>query len=258
VYASERRKEILKMIRQNGFTPVSQLSELFAVSEVTIRTDLRALEQEGKIERKYGGASLKETDELPFSLSKQLLSNNKERIANAAVQLIKEGDSILLDASTTTYHLAMKMNNMENITIISNSIPVFEQFKEYRSGTLIGIPGTLNPVTQSFIGPDAEKMVGSLRVSKTFITPKGILLEGLRDNSISEASIRKKMIDSAAEVIVLADYSKFNNGVTLFGIDSFDSVTTIVTDREPSEEFRKLFAEKGIRVIISSPIEAPE
>jgi DeoR/GlpR family transcriptional regulator of sugar metabolism len=255
MYATQRRKEILKIIKESGFKPVSELSDVFNVSEVTIRSDLRFLHQEGKIERNYGGAVIKEdADLIPFDLSIQLLSATKLAIARAAVQLINEGDSLFLDGSSTTLHLAVLARNIDKITVISNSIPIFDKFKEFTGGTLIGIPGSLNPMTQSFVGPYAEKMIGDLRASKAFITPKGILSEGLRDISMVEADIRKRMIDSAKEVIVLADHSKFNNHRTLFRIDSFDAVSTVVTDRTPDDAFKKLFEEKKIRVIIAEKI----
>jgi DeoR/GlpR family transcriptional regulator of sugar metabolism len=192
-----------------------------------------------------------EQDAMPFSLSAQLLGETKATIALAAVQLIQAGDSLFLDGSSTTVLLAKLAHHIENITVISNSIPIFEEFKELTTGTLIGIPGILNPRTQTFVGPYAEKMISDLRASKAFISPKGLLSEGLRDISMVEADIRKSMMDSANEVIVLADYSKFNNHRTLFRIDSFDAVNTIITDQMPDEMFMKLFEEKNIRVIIA-------
>jgi DeoR/GlpR family transcriptional regulator of sugar metabolism len=248
---AQRQKQILALIEQNGSMKVSELSRQFGVSEVTIRSDLRALEQAGKIDRKYGGAILKEVEPPPFAHLTQMLSGNKTAIAIAALQLIQEGDSLLLDSSSTTWHLALEVRKLDNITVISNSIPIFELFKDYTKGTLIGIPGTLNPLTQSFVGSFAEQTIGKLRASKAFISPKAILPEGLRDNSMAEATLRKRMIDSAAETIVLADHSKFANNRTLFGIDSFDSVGAVVTDRMPDDEFRAIFEQKGIRLIVA-------
>ncbi|QGQ94256.1 DeoR/GlpR transcriptional regulator [Paenibacillus psychroresistens] len=252
MYAMQRRKEILRVIKESGFKPVSELRDIFQVSEVTIRSDLRYLQQEGKIERNYGGAMIKDDpDSMPFSVASQLLGETKSTIAQAAVQLIQSGDSLFLDGSSTTLLLAKLARPIEHITVISNSIPVFEVFKELTTGTLIGIPGTLNPRTQTFVGPYAEKMISDLRATKAFISPKGLLLEGLRDITMAEADIRKRMMDSANEVIVLADYSKFNNLRTLFRIESFDAVNTIITDQMPDEMYMKLFEEKNIRVIIA-------
>ncbi|MCJ8014190.1 DeoR/GlpR family DNA-binding transcription regulator [Paenibacillus sp. KQZ6P-2] len=248
----QRRAEILKLIKENGFKRVSELKDIFQVSEVTIRSDLRMLQEEGKIERNYGGAMMKEELETPsFSETSMLLSEPKAAIAQAAVELIQPGDSLFLDGSSTTLLLAKLARNIENITIISNSIPIFEQLKEITTATLIGIPGSLNPRTQTFVGPYAEKMINDLRATKTFISPKGVLLEGLRDITMVEADIRKRMMDSGNEVIVLADHSKFNNNRTLIPIDSFDAVHTIITDQRPDEAFMSIFAEKNIRVIVA-------
>jgi DeoR/GlpR family transcriptional regulator of sugar metabolism len=251
MFAAQRRKEIMKIIRETGSAPVSELSKKFGVSEVTIRLDLRKLNEEGKIERNYGGAMLAQEEGLPFSIASSLLTEAKTTIAGEAVKLVVPGDTMFLDASTTTLELAKLLVNFDNITVISNSIQIYEQFSEYRKGTLVGIPGVLNPNTQSFVGSFAENMVSGLKANKAFITPKGILIEGLRDNNMAEAAIRRKMIDSADEVIVLADSSKFNNSKVLFGIYDFSSISTVITDKVPDEAFVRFFEEKNISLIIS-------
>lgn len=251
MFAAQRRKEIMNILRETGSAPVSELSKMFNVSEVTIRLDLRKLNEEGKIERNYGGALLAADDGLPFTSAAKLLTEAKTTIAGEAFKLIHQGDTMFLDASSTTMELAKLITNVENITIISNSIQVYKQFSEYRKGTLVGIAGVLNPTTQSFVGSFAENMVKGLKANKAFISPKGILLEGLRDNNMAEAAIRRKMIESADEVIVLADSSKFNNSSVLFSIHDFGSISTVITDKIPGESFLKFFEENHIRLIVS-------
>jgi DeoR/GlpR family transcriptional regulator of sugar metabolism len=251
MHAVQRHAEIIKYLEEHGFVQVSQLSKMFNVSEVTIRSDLRFLEQKGKIERKYGGAILVQTPSLPFPHTTKMLSENKEAIATAAMSFVEEGDTLLLDASSTTWHFALKLQKLSNITIITNSIPIFEIFKNHTGITLIGIPGTLNPLSESFIGPFADKMIHELRATKAFLSPKAILPEGLRDNSMLEASIRKSMIDAAAETIILADHSKFMSNSSLFGVDGFDAISTVITDRMPDDRFQRIFQEKGIRLVVA-------
>lgn len=254
MFAAQRRKEIMKLIKESGSAPVSELSRMFNVSEVTIRLDLKKLNAEGKIERNYGGALLAEEDQeelLPYSKTESLLTEAKETIAGEAFKLIGQGETMFLDGSSTTIKLAKLITGIEDITIISNSIQVYEQFKEYRGGTLVGIAGVLNPLTQSFVGSFAENMVNGLKANKAFISPKSIVLEGMRDNNMNEAAIRRKMIDSAEEVIVLADSSKFNNNRVLFGIHSLESISTVITDKTPDEAFVKFFEEKRIKLIIA-------
>lgn len=258
MYAAQRREKILEILQEQSYVQVSELSKIFGVSEVTIRKDLKELRKNGYVERSYGGATLSRNgcryyDDAvaPFSSTSQLLSESKSLIAKAASKLVSQGETLFLDSSSTTMHLAMILKNMSDISVITNSIPIFEQFKEYKSGTLIGIPGILNPLTQSFIGTYAENIIKELKANKVFISPKAIIHQGLRDNSMNEASIRRMMIDSSQEVIVLADHSKFHNHRTLFGIASLDTVNAIVTDKEPDSSFMELFEEKGISVIIA-------
>lgn len=106
MYASERRKEILKMINERNYISVADLHKSFNVSEVTIRSDLRSLETEGKVERNYGGATIKDVKIPPFSDVTRLLNDAKKSIAQAAASLIHNGDSLFLDASSTTLLLS--------------------------------------------------------------------------------------------------------------------------------------------------------
>ncbi|MBO9610454.1 MAG: DeoR/GlpR transcriptional regulator [Paenibacillaceae bacterium] len=252
MHAAQRQKRIAALIEERGAAEVSELSSLFKVSEVTIRSDLRLLEQEGRIKRTFGGALMNESAGVPFQDLKDLLSDKKTAIAKAAMDLIEEGDSLFLDASSTTWHLALQLRDKADLTVISNSIPVFEQFKQYATGTLIGIPGTLNPYSQSFVGPMAEQTVMSLQAGKAFIAPKSIVPEGLRDNNVLDATLRRRMMESASETIVLADHSKFTGSRKLFGIAELDAVSTIVTDKLPDEPFLRLIRDKNIRLIVAA------
>lgn len=253
MFASQRRNEIYQLAQDRQFISVAELSSIYQVSEVTIRSDLKLLEQQGKITKNYGGAAIVRDDVQPLSATSQLLSDRKAAIAHLAAELIEEGDSLFLDASSTTILLADYIAKMNNVTVITNSIPIFDKLKEYRNGTVIGLSGTLNPYTQSFVGPFAEEMVAKIRVSKAFIAPKGILPEGLRDNNVQEAAIRNRMIASADKVIVLADHSKFNNENVVFSISSFDNVRCVVTDQPLKEPFVSLFQQKAIDVRAADP-----
>ncbi|QGQ99700.1 DeoR/GlpR transcriptional regulator [Paenibacillus psychroresistens] len=257
MHALQRHKKIIDYLAENGFAGVAQLSEMFEVSQVTIRTDLRLLDEKGKIDRKHGGAALKEGEPLPFSFTSQALSERKSAIARMAISSINEGDTIFLDSSATVWHLALELRKLKNITVISHSIPIFEIFKDYSEGTLFGISGTLNHFSQSFVGHFAEETIRKLRATKAFISPNAILPEGLRCINMMEAAIRRCMIESSAETIVLADSSKFSNtfanSKALFGIDGFESVSQIYSDAPPTDEtFINLFKEKKIRFTCSS------
>ncbi|MDG0810450.1 DeoR/GlpR family DNA-binding transcription regulator [Cohnella rhizosphaerae] len=252
MFASQRREEIYKLARDRQFISVAELSGIFQVSDVTIRSDLKLLEQQGKITKNYGGASIISEDVQPLSTTSQLLSGIKAAIAREAAALIEEGDSVFLDSSSTTILLADAIVGMSDVTVITNSIPIFDKLKEYRSGTMIGIAGTLSPYTQSFVGPFAEEMIAKLRVSKAFIAPKGLLPEGLRDTSVQEAAIRSKMMASADKVIVLADHSKFNNENVVFSICGFDKVRHVVTDQAPKAPFDSVLQQKGIEIRVAN------
>ncbi|UVI28368.1 DeoR/GlpR family DNA-binding transcription regulator [Paenibacillus spongiae] len=247
----QRRQEIYQFIFDRKTVKISELKEVFHVSEVTLRSDLDFLESEEKIERLHGGAAIieKTPPQAESVLPDTPLLEAKLAITKKAAELIVPGDTIFLDSSATSIILASQLNPELNITVITNSLPIINQLKLAPGIRLYAIPGLYNPSTNSFNGPLGEAFISNLKTSKTFISPKGIIVEGLRDLTADEAAIRKAMINSTREPIVIVDHSKFDHSETLFQISDFSPISTVVTDRTPSPVFVDILQTRKITLI---------
>lgn len=246
-----RRSEIFHYITMKKNAKISELKDTFQVSEVTIRSDLDALEAEGKIERTHGGASLIEKqDPTVPELPNTPLLEAKIMIAKKAMELINSGDTLFLDSSATSIVAASFLSAKSNIAVITNSLPIINIVKHMPEIKLYAIPGLFDASTNSFNGPLGESFISRLKTSKAFISPKGIIEEGLRDLTADEAAIRRAMIEYTKEAIIMADHSKFNNIEILFQISDFAKVSTVVTNQPPARPFLDIFEARDIKLMI--------
>lgn len=246
----QRRQEIFQYISVKKNVKISELKEVFHVSEVTIRSDLDFLVSQGRVERSHGGATfIDNSTPVEGILPHTPLLDAKIAIAKKAAELIVPGDTLFLDSSATSVVLASQLGPDSNISVITNSLPIINLLKLAPGIRLYAIPGLYNPLTNSFNGPLGETFISQLKTSKAFISPKGILVEGLRDLTADEAAIRKVMIESTKEAIILADHSKFNNFEVLFQISDFGRISAVVTDRTPEKQFFDIFNKKQIGLI---------
>ena len=142
-----RQNKILDLLRQNSHITVSKLAKKFGISEVTIRRDMNFLAKEGKILRTYGGAASSEKVAYEFSFKEKLNKNirEKERIGNLAADLVKEGETILIDTGTTTLQVARSLSSKKNITIITNSLPIVSTLSGNSNIKVILLGGELQP-----------------------------------------------------------------------------------------------------------------
>lgn len=212
LYEEERKPRLLQYIQQNQRASVQVLSEVFQVSESTIRRDLKELEEAQLLKRTHGGAvSLESANIEPAIIDKEdLFREEKAAIAREAAELIRPGDTLLLDAGTTTLHLAREIRRMSDIRVVTNSLLVLNELKDCRDIEVSLTGGMLRPETQAFVGPITEAALDMIRVDKAFIAMNGIdARAGLTTPNMVEAAAKRKMMDIANEVVLLADHSKF-------------------------------------------------
>ncbi|WP_248926224.1 DeoR/GlpR family DNA-binding transcription regulator [Paenibacillus hamazuiensis] len=230
---AERRREIMNVLDHGGSVRVVELARLFQVTEETIRRDLEKLEAEGKLVRSHGGAiSIKNAErETPFSEREISHMQEKMAIAKEAVRAVEEGDTILLDASTTAWQMARLLPDMR-LTVLTNAIKVAVELADRTRIRVISTGGTLSPASLSYIGPSAERMLKEYHVNKLFFSCKGIDLErGLSDSSESNAMIKRRMMCIADRTYLLADHSKF--GIkALAMLAPLKEVDEIIADRK--------------------------
>ncbi|MDG5789724.1 DeoR/GlpR family DNA-binding transcription regulator [Evansella sp. AB-P1] len=251
--AEERYKKIVLLVNERGSIRVSELSEIFGVTEETIRRDLGKLEREGKLTRSHGGAVSVETSRSEISYTKREVMNieEKKNIAVEVISHIHEDDRIFLDASTTAWYVAARLPNM-SLTVLTNSMKVALELSEKEKINVICIGGTLTKMSLSFVGPLAEKSIDQYFIDKAFISSKGIdIKRGISDDSELQARLRLKVIELSDQVYYMADYSKFGTRA-LTKISNIDSIHNIITDKYTDETTIQNLRDKGINVIIAT------
>lgn len=247
----ERRDSIIQILYNEGKVRVDRLSEKFSVTSVTIRNDLDFLERKGILHRTHGGALLrKNVYEDPTLEEKQKLhTREKQRIGQKAVDLIKDGDSILLDSGTTTLEIARRLKGKENLTIMTNAIKIALDLATKDDVTVMLTGGTIRRESYSLVGPDAEAAIRNYNFDKLFLGVDGLDLKyGLTTPNPMEAQLNRMMVQKASEVIAVTDSSKLGRH-SFSHICELDEIGTIITDNNIMPEFEAQLENKQITVI---------
>ena len=246
----ERRQKIMEKLQLEQKVYVSELSKLFGITEETVRRDLEKLEAENLLRRSYGGATLAEhtSEDLSFIRRSAVNSAGKEAIAQKAAQLIHDGDTIMVDSSTTCMALFKVLQNKKDLTIITNSIRLIHRFLN-APFKFISTGGTLRPNSGALTGAVAYDTLRRYFVDRAVISCKGLdQTKGIMESNEEESVIKQVMIAQAKETMLLADHSKFGRTAFTQTCD-IARVATIVTDRPPDAGWQTFIAEKGIELV---------
>ena len=251
--ANERKMKILELIQEDGSARVKALSKMFNVTEPTIRQDLEKLEIEGHIIREHGGAYLKTMSEQVQTLSLQHTENLdlKKKIAEKALSLIHDGDSIVLDSGSTITELAKLVASVPNLKVITNALNVALVLGQNPSCQLMVTGGEFKPPTLSLTGEKAAAFFKNAYVDKLFLATGGISPNmDLTYPSFNDLIVKKAMIDSAGETYLLADSSKFGKA-SFASLGKLSLVDYIITDHELSSEIKARIDDLGVKVILA-------
>ena len=214
--AESRRAAIVDLLRSTGAVTVAELEERFGISSMTARRDLADLERQGLARRTHGGAILPAISAHEDSFVHRLESatDAKLALARAAVSMLAPQESVFLDSSSTAYFVAQRILDQGlEVTVITNSLPVMDLIGTSSSPNveLIGVCGTLRPLTRSFVGPFAVHTVLGHFADRVFLSVKGVTPDGaLTDADPLEAEVKATMIAHAQEAVLLIDESKLN------------------------------------------------
>lgn len=251
--AQERRQHIFKDIEASGVASVRDLAQRFDVSLITIMRDLQELEQEGLIRRVHGGAiSVRGASyEPPFSARESQLSSEKQRIALQAIELITDGDSVILDVGTTTLEIARALKGKRNLTVLVTNLRAALELASQPAIQVIVIGGKLRASELSMVGHLAEQTLRSFQVDKAFIGVGGITLEhGLTEFNFDEAGTKRVMFERARQKIVVADHTKFGK-VMLTHVAPLSAVDLIITGSEIDERAKREMEEAGVKLLLA-------
>ncbi|MDD6483814.1 MAG: DeoR/GlpR family DNA-binding transcription regulator [Clostridiales bacterium] len=250
--AVERRNAIEQIINENGSVMVTELAKRFEVTSETIRADLLKLERQGVLVRTYGGATLVDNSGNELAIAERDIINyeEKQRIGKRAAKMVRDGETIFLDASTSAWHMARYIKDKRGITVITNASKIAYELSECADIHVVQTGGELNPKNMSYVGRIAEKTIREhYFADKMFFSCKGVtLLRGLVDSSADEAEIKKAMLKNSEAVIFLCDHNKMGT-LAVSGVADFEDLDCFITDVNLSEEWTERLNKAEVRII---------
>jgi DeoR family transcriptional regulator, fructose operon transcriptional repressor len=253
MYPEERQQAMASVIAKNGRMSVADLAELYAVTTETVRRDLAALDRVGLIRRVHGGAvpaSALTAIELGTTERENSHAAEKERIGKAALDhLPPAGGSVLIDAGTTAARVAAYLPTDQDLVVVTNSLPVATRVSGLGGLRLYLLGGRVRGITQAVVGNDALRTLSSMRIDVAVVGTNGISLRhGLSTPDSDEAAVKRAMVESAHQVVVVADSSKVGRE-DLISFAPIDRVDVLITDTDIPDTARAEFVDAGIEVV---------
>lgn len=254
VFSIERKKQVLDYLKQHHRATVKELSQLFNVTEATLRSDLTTLENEGHIKRIHGGAVLADDVSSEYSFLVREKKNRQEKImiGQTAADLVENGQCILLDASTTGLEMARTLKTRKiRLTVITNGLYTAMELRENPEITVIVTGGILRLGSISLEGTLSRHVFNEINVDTAFVSARGFTFEdGLTDFNMYEVELKKLMVASSAHVVALLDHSKIGKS-SIASFAKTEMVGTVITDKQTPDSVINQFQQKGINVIMA-------
>ncbi len=249
--AVERRNKITEIIMSDKSVLVVELAKLFEVTTETIRGDLEKLEKQGVLVRTYGGATLVEgTDDMDYQSRTTVNAEGKQRISERAAKMIKNGETIFLDASTSSFYVAKSIKDKQSLTVITNSERVVAELLSCPNIKVVSTGGNFTPKNLSYCGRIAEETIRkNYYANKFFFSCRGATIQrGLTESSEEEAAIKKAMLDCSETAIFLCDYKKLGKlGMPV--VSNYNQIDTVITDVMLTDEWRTMLSENDVELI---------
>ncbi len=249
LYPTERQQKIITLLSQTSRVSVAELSQMFGVSEVTIRLDLQTLAEQDLLVRTHGGAVLlPRTPELSLNLRRRQQVAAKERIGVEAAKLVSNGDAIFLDASSTALAIASQLS-ARDLTVLTHSLAVAQTLLDSPGVTVVVLGGVLQRDTVSLMGLEGLGLLRKYNISTGFFGAHGLSFpEGLTDVSAGEADIKREVVGMCRKVIAVIDATKWGR----VGPASFarpQDLHSIITDQQAPADLVHQARDSGIQVV---------
>jgi DeoR/GlpR family transcriptional regulator of sugar metabolism len=248
-----RRMKILELLQEEGSALVTYLSEIFEVSEPTVRQDLEKLERQGYVLREHGGAFLRSVSQQVRSLSLQHTENldKKIRIARKAAEQINSGERIILDSGSTVTEIAKQLHGKEGLTVITNALNIALIVGAEYSFELLVTGGEFKAPTLSLTGDKAATFFRNVYVDKLFLATGGISPSfELTYPGFSDLPVKRAMLEAASKKYLVADSTKIGK-ISFASLGSIAVVNFLITDPSISSETMDRITEMGVTVIVS-------
>jgi DeoR/GlpR family transcriptional regulator of sugar metabolism len=263
VFARERQEHIARIVEEHGRARVADLAARFDVSAVTIRKDLVLLEAERRLVRTHGGAIVidRSRPELSFEIRERLQADEKQRIGAAAAALVHDGESIVMDASTTALAVARHLKSRQGwsqLTVITNGLRLASDLAGHPGITVLMLGGRVRWEALSVVGQLGEGLFSRINVQKAFLGAAGFTVEsGLADATDEEAQIKRSMVSAASEVIAIVDTTKWERAAFATFCPT-DRISQVLTDDGASPAMVADLRARGVDVRLVGPGGAAE
>lgn len=255
MHESERHRIILSAVQEKPVVTVQDIAELTDASEATIRRDIASLHVQGKLRRVRGGAEAVHPPQLgnlaarPFRVSESVNIDKKRAIARKAVDLCEEGDAIIINGGTTTFQMVHYMS-ARRLQVMTNSFAIAEHLVKH-SKCNVSVPGGAIYRDQSLIlSPFENDAIRNFYARRIFIGAQGVGALGIMESDALVIQSEQKLMRQAEELIVMIDSSKFRKRSSLI-LTPLETVSTIITDEDISDEAARMVEAAGVTLIIA-------
>ena len=250
--AARRRQRLVALVEARGSARLEELGSALGVSTATVRRDLNAISAAGRLRRVHGGviAAEQHLDEPQFDVKAGAAVAQKERIAAAAVQLLKPADVVYLDSGSTVLAAARLLRGWDRLTVVTNSLPVATELVG-RGPRVIVVGGELRPTSRAMVGPLSRHLLEELHVDRALMGTYAVSLDdGLTTTDPAEAYTKQLVMTRAGEVILLADSTKLGSR-SFVASGRIADVDVLVTDAGIDRGAARALARRGVRVVIA-------
>jgi DeoR/GlpR family transcriptional regulator of sugar metabolism len=247
---NERMRRVLELLETRDSVHVSELSNEFLVSEVTVRQDLSELARRGLVARVRGGvrALQRGQSELAFDLRLRLQADEKRAIARAAAKLVGDGEAVALDSSTSAYYLALELSGKRELVVVTNGLLIAAALADSPGVSVLLTGGMLRLPAMSVVGDLGADVLRRTRINKGFFGARGLNLErGLMDLNPDEVRVKQEMAAACDRVIGIFDGTKWKRSALLSFVPT-DRVDAIVTDASAPDDAVKAWRDRGVDV----------
>lgn len=250
--SNQRESEILRAVQLHGTCRIGDLATEFAVSGETIRRNIKPLVERGLVRRVHGGITLPERlHEPPFSLRMQKNQEAKRRIAARAAELIRDGDSLLMDTGSTTAYIALALTSHSNLLVVTNSIEIARTLATRNGNRVHMAGGELRADDCAAFGQDATRFVARFEVRYAVLSIGAINANcSFMDFHLCEGEFSRALINQAQQTMVVADHSKFGQDAAVKVCDA-DKVDLLITERQPPAGCARALHKAGTRILIA-------
>lgn len=253
---AQRHAEILQILKADGAASVQQLALRIGASVSTIRRDLVTLEEEGFLERSFGGASLRAgamaTLETGQAVAQHILRDEKQAIARAAARLIEPHQALILDSGSTVMEIARVIGQANiPLTVITNDLLIGQLLSDHPRIRLIVTGGTVRAGSSTLLGSPGEELLATIRADLAFIGTHAVTEQGISDTNLDVVRVKQAIMRAARRLVVVADHSKFS-GPSVFHAGSIAPGSVLVTDERTGPAVLDRLREAGVEVIVAT------